>query len=260
MSTVSIEEGSGNIHDLLSSPGEHQSRRFGHFSYADRLQVLFCCISHKLFDVFRINNHRHTLLRFGDGKLSSVKTFIFFRHLVQIYDQTICQLTDGYRHTACTKVVTFLNETGYFRTAEQSLDLTLCRSITFLHLCTTGLNGSLCMYLGRTSRTTTAVTAGTAAQQDDDISRIRSLTDHIFSRSSTHNGTDLHTFCYIVWMINLFYITGSQSDLVTIRAVAAGCTAHQFFLGQLALQRLRYRNSRICSTGYTHCLIYISTA
>ena len=260
MSTVSIEESSRNIHDLLSSPGKHQSRRFSYFRYADRFQVLLCCISHKFFDVFRINNHRHTLLGFGDGKLSSIKTFIFLRHLVQIYDQTVCQLTDCYRHTACTEVITFFNETGYFRTAEQSLDLTLCRSITFLHLSTAGLNGSLGMYFGRTSRTTAAVTSGTAAQQDDDISRIRSLTDHIFSRSSTHNSTNLHTFCHIVRMVNLFYISSSQSNLVTIRAIAAGCTAHQFFLGQFTLQSLRYRNGRVSCAGYTHCLIYISTA
>ena len=80
-----------------------------------------------------------------------------------------------------------------------------------------------------------------SAQQNDNISRIRSLADHVFSRSCTHNSTDLHTFCHIVRMINLFYIAGCQTDLVTIRTITAGSTTHQFFLRKLSFQCLIYR-------------------
>ena len=64
---------------------------------------------------------------------------------------------------------------GYFLTAEQSLDLTLCRCITFLHLSTADLDGdSVLCALEEPVAPPHAVTSGTSAKQDDDISRIRS--------------------------------------------------------------------------------------
>ena len=260
MSTVGIQECAGNIYDLFASPLENQSRILGHFCHADSLQVLFRSIFHKFINVFRVYNHCHTLLRFGDGKLGSIKTFIFLRYFVKIYYQSVCQLTDGNRHTTCTKVVTFANQSGHFRTAEQSLDLALSWCISFLNLSSTGLNGSLRMNLGRTSCTAAAVTSGSATQQNDNITRIRSLADHVFSRSCAHNSTDLHTFCHIVRMIDLFYIAGCKSDLITIRTITTGSTTHQFFLRKLSFQCLRYRNRWISSTSHTHCLIYICTS
>ena len=117
------------------------------------------------------------------------------------------------------------------------------------------------MYLGGTGCTAAAVTSGTSAEQDDDIARIGSLTDDIFARSSAHNSTDLHTLCHIIGMINLFYITGSQTDLVTVGAVTAVLRLlPASSADSLPCKCLRYRNGRICCTGHTHCLIYIATA
>ena len=116
------------------------------------------------------------------------------------------------------------------------------------------------MYLGGTGSTTDTVTSGTSSKKDDDISRIRILTNNCTSWSSTHNCTDLHTFCNVVRMIDFFYIAGSKTDLVTVGAVAVSCTTNQFLLRKLALQSLFYGNSRICCSCYTHCLIYISTS
>ena len=61
-------------------------------------------------------------------------------------------------------------------------------------------------------------------------------------------------------MIDLFYIACRQTDLVAIGAVAFGSPAHQFFLGQLALQGILHRDGRIRSSGDTHRLIHIGTA
>ena len=116
------------------------------------------------------------------------------------------------------------------------------------------------MYFGGTGSTTDTVTSGTSSKKDDDISRIRILTDNCTSWSSTHNCTDLHTFCNVVRMIDFFYITGSKTDLVTVGAVAVSCATNQFLLRKLAFQSLFYGNSRICCSCYTHCLIYISTS
>ena len=115
------------------------------------------------------------------------------------------------------------------------------------------------MYLGGSGSTAAAVTSGTSAEEDDDITGIGGLTDDIFAGSSAHNSTDLHALCHIRRMIDFFYKSGSQTNLVTVRGITAGCTSYQFLLGQLAVQCLGYGNGRICRTGDTHCLIYIAT-
>ena len=116
------------------------------------------------------------------------------------------------------------------------------------------------MYLGGSGCAADTVTTGTSAQKHNHISRIRIQTFYIFSRSCAHNSANLHTLCRIIRMINLFYIAGCQTNLVSIGAVAAGSTIYQLSLRQLAMQGFRKRTGRICCAGYTHCLIYIGTA
>ena len=260
MSSVRIQEGSGDIYDLFSSPYQNQTRTLGHDCNFYGLQVLLLGIFEELIHIFRIHNDCHTLLRLGNGNLGSVKTCIFFRHLVEVDTKARSQLSDGNRDTARTEVVTFLNQAADLRATEHTLDLTLSGSITFLHLCAADLNGSLCMYFGRTGSSADSVTAGPSAQKNDDISRIRIFSFDSFSRSCAHNCADLHTLCHIIRMINFFYITGSQTDLVSIGAIAVSCAADDLLLRQFAFQRLLHRYGRISSSGHTHGLIYIGTA
>ena len=116
------------------------------------------------------------------------------------------------------------------------------------------------MDLGGSGCAAAAVTACLAAKKNDQIARIGGLTNDVLSGRRAHHRANLHSLCHIVGVINLFYIAGSQTDLVAVRAVAVGCAAHQLLLGQLALQCLLYRYGGICRAGYTHSLIYIGTS
>ena len=260
MCAVGIQERAGDIHDLLSSPGKHQSRILGDHSYGGSLQVLLCSVFQEFCLVLFIYYNSHTLLGLGDSDLRTVQSRVFLRNQVEVYLQAVCQLADGYGYSACAEIVTLLNQTGYLRTTEQSLDLTLGGSVTLLHLCAAGLNGLLSVYLGGTGSAAAAVASGLAAKKNDQISRIGGLTDDILSGRCAHDRANLHSLCHIVGVINLFYIAGSQTDLVAVGAVAVGCAAYQLLLGQLALQCLLYRYGGICRSGYTHSLIYIGTA
>ena len=91
------------------------------------------------------------------------------------------------------------------------------------------------MYFGGTGSAAAAVTSGTSAQQNDDITRIGGLTDYIFTRSRPHDGADLHTFCNVVGMVNLLHITGGQADLVAVGGITLGGAVYDLALGQLAL-------------------------
>ena len=216
MCTVGIKECTGNVNDLFASPCKNKAWLFGNDCNRDCFEVFFVCKAKEFVNIFWIYNNCHTLLGFRDCDLCSVKAGIFFRNFVKVYAKSICKLTDGNGYTACTKVVTFFDDVADFFTSEHTLDLTLCRCVTFLYFCTADFDGSLCVYLGGTCCTTDTVTAGTSSQKDDDISRIGVFTDNGTSRSCTHNGTNLHTFCNVVRMIDFFDIAGSQTDLVTI--------------------------------------------
>ena len=162
MRTVGIQESTGNINNFFSSPVQYQTWLFGNNSYHNSFQVFFVGIFHKFINVFRIYNNSHTFLRLGNSNLCAIQTCIFFRYFIQIDLQSRCQFSDCYRYTACTKVITFFDQFADFFSAEHTLDLTFCRGITFLYLCTTNFDRSFCMHFGRTGCTTDTVTAGTS--------------------------------------------------------------------------------------------------
>ena len=149
---------------------------------------------------------------------------------------------------------------AYFLSAEQSLQFTLGRCITFLYLGTTGINGFCSMCFGRTGCSTTAVTSGLTAKQDDDVARIGIQTLYRASRSRTHNRADLHTLRNVIRMIDFFYIAGRKSDLVSVRTVSVCSGTHDLLLRQFSVHGIFYRYGRICRTGHTHCLINIGTS
>ena len=60
-------------------------------------------------------------------------------------------------------------------------------------------------------------------------------------------------------MIDFFHIACSQTDLITIGRIAAGCSPYQFFLWQLTLHGVCHRHCRIRCPGNTHGLINIAT-
>ena len=260
MGTIRIQEGSGDIHDLLSSPEKHKPRALCHHGYRRSLQIFLCRILQKCLFILFVHNDRHTLLGFRDCNLRSVKAGVFFRNQVKVYPKARSQLSDGYRHAACSKIVTLLDKAGHLRTAEQSLDLALCGRISLLYLSAAGLDRRLCMNLGGTGRSAAAVTACSSAQQNNQIPGIGGLADHILPGSRAENSADLHALCHIVRMIDFFYVAGSQSNLVSVGAVPLGRSAHQLFLGQLALQGLFYRHRRIRRSRHTHGLIYIGSS
>ena len=208
MCAVGVKKCAGNVHDLLASPHQNQTRAFRNHRYFHSLKVLFLGVLHELLYILRSHNHCHTLLRLGDCKLCSVQSCVFLRNLVQFYAKTVCQFSDCYGYTAGTKVVTFLNNMADFLSAEQSLQLTLGRSVTLLHLCATYGSGFGIVSLGRSGCTTDSVTSGASSKKNDLIARVRGQSLYRASWRSTHDRTDFHAFCNVIRVVNLFYISG----------------------------------------------------
>ena len=61
-------------------------------------------------------------------------------------------------------------------------------------------------------------------------------------------------------MIDFFYITGSQTDLVSVRRITLSSSSYQFFLRKFSLHGIFHRYGGICCSGDTHSLVYIGTS
>ena len=61
-------------------------------------------------------------------------------------------------------------------------------------------------------------------------------------------------------MIDFFYKTGCQTDLVSIGTVSVSRLTHQLLLRKLSFQCILHGYGRISCTGHTHCLIYIGSS
>ena len=260
MGAVRIQEGPGDIDDLLSSPEEHKPGAFRHHGHRGSLQVLLRRVGQEGFLVLLVHNHSHALLGLGDGDLRAVQTGVFLRNQVEIHPQACRQLADGHRHAARAEIVALLDETCHLRTAEQPLDLALRGRVSFLDLRAAGLDGRLRVDLGGSGGAAAAVPARSAAQQNDQIARIRGLPDYVLPGSRAHHRADLHALRHVGRMIDFFYIAGGQADLVAVGAVALGRSPHQLLLGQLALQGLLYRDGGVCRARYAHGLVHVGSS
>ena len=109
--------------------------------------VLAVAIFHELSLVLSLDNDRHSLLRLTDGKFSSIEPIVFYRNPVEINVKTVGKLTDCDAHAAGTEVIGLLYKLGHFRTAEQSLEFSLLRSISLLDLTAACLKRLLSVFL-----------------------------------------------------------------------------------------------------------------
>ena len=258
--TVGIQECSGNVYDFLALEVHHQGRLFRYFCHNGRFQVFGNCQFLECFHILCRNNDRHSLLRFTDRKLGSVQSIVLLRYVVQRHAKSVCQLSDGNGYTAGTEVVAALNQCGCRRVAEQSLNLPLLRCITLLNLCAAAFQGFFAVGFGRSGGSADSVSSGPSAQQDNLISRSRTLSSNILCRCRTNDCADFHSLCHITRMINLIHQSGGQTNLVAVGAVSVGGGGHDLTLRQLALYGFCSRCQRISRTGHTHCRIYIASA
>ena len=258
--TVGIQKCSaqaGNFHTL---PLHNHPGLFGNNRHAISFQVFFLSMGNKLIGIFSSDHNSHTLLRFRDSNFGAVQTVIFLADSVKVNAQAVSQFADGNGYTAGAEVIAALDQTGNLGIAEQALDLPLFGGVALLNFGSHGGKALHVVALGRTGSTADAVTAGTAAQQDDHITGCGTFPAHIVSRGSANHSATLQPLGNETVVVDFSNVAGSQADLVAVGRVASGCSLAQLTLGQLACQSLLQRLPGIGSTGDTHSLVDIGTA
>ena len=214
--TVGSEEFTRQINDRVAVPHHSHARIFGYGRDDFSLEILFLGVAEELVDVFGCNVHGHTFLRFGNRKFRAVQALVLFRNLVEIDIQAVSELTNSNGNAASTEIVATLDQTACVTATEQTLQLTLDRSVALLHFGTVKLQRLNIVSLGRAGGTTNAVTSGTAAEQNDLVARSGGFAAHMICRSRGHNRTDLHTLGHIARVIDLVDLTGGKTNLVAV--------------------------------------------
>ena len=174
----------------------------------------------ELLHVLGIQHHGHALLAFGDGQLGAIQALIFLGHLVQVDLKAGGQLADGHAHAARTKVVAALDEGGDAGIPEQPLEFPLSGGIALLHLGAADLHALFRVGLAGAGGPADAVTAGGPAQQHDHIPRDGLLPADIGLGRGADDRADLHALGNVAGVVDLVDLTGGQTDLVAVGAVA----------------------------------------
>ena len=145
---VRIEECAGDIYNRIALPMHDKTRFFCYRGDDCRLQVLCVRNLEKSIFIRCRDDDSHSLLRFADGQLRSVKTLVLLRNDIEVYVQSVSQLADGNGYAACAEVVAALDHAGSFPVSEQPLELSLLRSVALLHFRAAALQGADVVGLG----------------------------------------------------------------------------------------------------------------
>ena len=260
LGTVGVQELAGEVDDGLAVPEFAHALFLGNGGNDRSFEVFLGSVLHKGLGILGSDSHGHTLLALGDGQLGAVQTLVFLGDLIQVDLQAVGQLADGNGDTACAEVVAALDETAGILAAEQALQLTLDGGVALLHLGTAGLQAGQLVGLGGAGSAADAVTAGTAAQQDDHITGGGFLAADMAGRRCAHDRADLHALGSVAGVIQLGYLAGGKADLVAVAGVTGGGGGDQLALGQLTGHRFGDGLQRVGCAGHAHGLVDVAAA
>ena len=95
------------------------------------------------------------------------------------------------------------------------------------------------MGLRRAGGTADAVTAGTAAQENDHVPGLGLFAHHVVGRRGGDHGADFHALGRVAGVVELVDLAGGKADLVAVARIAGRGGGHELALGQLAFHGLR---------------------
>ena len=113
------------------------------------------------------------------------------------------------------------------------------------------------MFLGRACCSADSVTSGSAAEQEDNVSRHRGLSADLVGLHCSDHCSDFKTLGSVALVVDFPDVCGGKAYLVAVAGVAMGCLAGNDALREFARKCLSHRFVDIACSGHPHCLIYV---
>ena len=116
--SCTVDEISPEVNDKLPTVVHPHPLGVGHFSHMGHLYVFRMAVFFELLFILSLDHHCHPFLGLADRQFGGVHSAVFYGYPVQIDVKSCGKLSDGNTHSACSKIVRFLYETGHFWSAE----------------------------------------------------------------------------------------------------------------------------------------------
>ena len=255
-----VDEFAREVHDLAILVEHPHTGRVGHVGHLDGFDILFETVAHERLDVLRFDDYRHAFLRLADGQLRGVQAAVLGLHAVEVDVQPVGQLADGDADAARAEVVRFLDEPRHLRTAEQTFELALLRSVALLHLAAAGLQRLGVVLFRRSGSSADAVAARTAAQHDDLVARSGFLAADVLRLHGAHHGAHFETLGHIAVVVHLAYVGRGQTDLVAVARITGRGLFRNHALREFAFERVAHLLVDVARPRHAHRLIDVAAA
>ena len=205
------------------------------------------------------HHNRHPFLRLTDSQFGTVDAAVFYRHLVEVYVETVGKFADSHAHAPGTEVVALLDEPHGVGPAEQPLKLPLFGGIAFLHLAAAAFERGGVVLLGCTGSAAYAVAAGAAAKQQHHVARSRAFPANCRGLYGSRHGPYLHALGHISRVDDFMNLARRKADLVAIAGITLRRLAGNHPLRKLAGHGFGNRFPDVSGSGHTHGLVNVGT-
>ncbi len=217
-----VQKFASDVYDYRAAPGHHQTICVGDCRDYNSVKVFGGRGLDEFLCVLGTNDDGHSLLAFGNGKLGSVKAFVLFGNGVKVDVQAGRQLSDGYAHSARSKVVAADNHKAHVFVSEQALNLSLLDGVSLLDFGGGGGDGLFRVDFRRAGRSSDSVSASSASKQNHYVASLRRSADNVFGRSGRDHRAKLHALCRVSGMVYFVDLACGQADLVSVARKALG--------------------------------------
>ena len=257
---VGIEKFAGNIHDRPTLEQHFHTARIRDCRDGRGGEIFLGGQSDKRFRVLLVHNHRHALLRFGNGELGARQALVFLGHFIEVDGQSVGEFADRHGDAARAEIVAFFDFARNFGVHEQPLKLSFRQGIALLHLRAARFHRTGVVRLGGARRTAAPVAARFTAQQQNDIPRRgRFAADHI-PLCAAHDEARFEAFRLIALVIYFIDDSRRQADLIAVGGEARRRPLGNRALGQLARKRILQLLAGIGGARHPHRLIDVRSA
>ena len=256
---VGVDEGAGEIDDLLAAPAHGHAAGVGDEGDLDAFEVFFVGLGDEVGDIGGVDDDGHALLGLGDGELGAVEALVFLRDGIEIDVEAVGEFADRDGDAAGAEVVAAFDFVGEFGIAEEALHLALGGGIAFLNFGGI-LEGGFGVFFGGAGGPADAVASGAAADEENDVAGGGVAALHLAARAGGDDGSDFHAFGEVAGMVDFGDLAGGEADLVAVRGVSAGGFEADFALGEFVGKGLGEGGARVPSAGDAHRLIDVGTA